>query len=327
MVILSPKLCYTYSMGNGAKRKLNKCKIEKMRGKWLILTAFFSLTSAGIIFAILCLANSQAPFIVRHYGLFVALASAFFFIACGIGIWLTLAHKDIAVKMFFSGYIFLLFCLILILIFQKTGFFKVISSAEGVQEYLERSGAWMPILYILLQYFQVILLPIPSIVSTVAGVALFGAFKTMLFSLIGILLGSITAFFTGRKLGNKAVAWMVGEETLDKWQKKLKGKDNLILTLAFILPLFPDDVLCFIAGLSSMSSRYFLGMMAVTRFVGISATCYSFDFIPWNTWWGLLIWGCLIAGLICAFIFTYKYMDNLQCFFKKIGRNRKNERK
>ena len=170
----------------------------------------------------------------------------------------------------------------------------------------------MPAFYILLQYLQVVVLPIPSIVSTVAGLALFGPFWTTVFSLIGIILGSVTAFFVGRKLGNKAVAWMVGEDALKKWQTKLKGKDNLVLTVMFVLPLFPDDILCFLAGLSSMSFSYFIVMMTIARVLAISATCYSIDLIPFDTWWGLLIWGILLATLIFAFIWIYKNLDKIQ---------------
>ena len=127
----------------------------------------------------------------------------------------------------------------------------------------------MPIVYIIFQYLQVVLLPIPSVVSTLAGVALFGPWWTLLFSFIGIWLGSISAFFIGRKLGYKAVAWMVGEETLNKWQKKLKGKDALVLTLMFFLPVFPDDVFCFISGLSSMKKRYFFIISLIDNSIGL----------------------------------------------------------
>ena len=178
----------------------------------------------------------------------------------------------------------------------------------------------MPISYIILQYLQVIILPVPSIVSTVAGLALFGSFWTMVYSFIGIILGSLTAFFIGRKLGYKAVAWMVGKETLDKWQKRMKGKDNLILTMMFILPLFPDDVLCVVAGLSSMSNRYFLCMITLARGIGIACTCYSFNFIPFNTWWGILIWLFLISAVVMVFILINKHIDNVQKFFKRIRR-------
>ena len=175
----------------------------------------------------------------------------------------------------------------------------------------------MPIIYIVLQYLQVIILPIPTVVSTVAGVTLFGALKTTIYSLIGICLGSITAFFIGRKWGNKAVSWMIGKDVLDKWQKKLKGKDNLFLTIMFILPMFPDDILCFIAGLSSMSSSYFIGMIFLSRLLTIVGTCFSFDFIPFNTWWGILIWVIFFVFIMTIFLVAYKNIDKLQKILSK----------
>ena len=183
----------------------------------------------------------------------------------------------------------------------------------------------MPILYIVLQYLQVVILPIPSIVSTVAGVALFGPFKTAVYSLIGIVLGSVTAFFVGRKLGNRAVSWIIGKETLLKWQKKLKGKDSLFLTVMFLLPVFPDDVLCFVAGLSSMKVKYFLLMISISRILAVFATCYSFQLIPFNTWWGLTLWGVFIVGIVAAFVVIYKNMDRLQAKIQEI-KNKTNRR-
>ena len=289
---------------------------------WIWMLVFFALTAASIVFSILCISNSYIAFIQKYRALWIVLSVILLCGCCAAAIWSVLIGKNTLAKALLSVYVFLLFCLVLIFIFQKTGFFKLINSSEGLQNYLERAGIWMPILYIVLQYLQVILLPIPTVVSTVAGLALFGPFKTMLYSFIGIVLGSVTAFFIGRKLGYKAVVWIVGEETLTKWQKKLKGKDNLVLTLMFLLPLFPDDVLCFVAGLSSMSNRYFLIMMLITRIVGIAGTCYSFDFIPFNTWWGLLIWGIFISFIIVAFILVYKNIDKIQNFFKRIRRKK-----
>ena len=154
--------------------------------------------------------------------------------------------------------------------------------------------------------------------STLVGVALFGAFWAMVYSLIGILLGSMAAFFIGRKFGHKAVAWMVGEDALIKWQKKLKGKDDFLLTLAFILPLFPDDVLCFLAGLSTMSTGYFLVVILISRAIGIALTCYSVDFIPLNTWWGITLWVAFLIVIVAVLIFVYRNIDKIQAKIKKL---------
>ncbi len=209
----------------------------------------------------------------------------------------------------------------------KSGFLSLVKDAERYKEFLQTSGGWMAIVYIVLQYLQVIILPIPSFVSTLAGVALFGAPLATLYSLIGIILGSITAFFAGRKLGYKAVAWIAGKEELDKWQKKLKGKDNFILTAMFLLPFFPDDMLCFVAGLSSMSNVYFIVMMSICRLIGVVTTCFSVQLLPFTTWWGLLGWGCIYAVVIVGFVLFYKNLDKINDWLKKRKKTTKSNKK
>lgn len=308
-------------MTNGKETKRNGKSLE-----WVYLLVFFILSAVCTVLGILCLERWSSSVVERNFILFSSLLGIFFCIAYGLGVWFVLSGKNKLTKTLLSGYIFISFCLILIFILQRTGFFEVVQSSEKLKEYLERAGVWMPLLYIALQYLQVVILPIPGIVSTVAGVALFGAFWTMIYSLIGIILGSVTAFFIGRKLGHKAVAWMVGEEDLDKWQKKLKGKDNLFLTVMFLLPLFPDDVLCFIAGLSSMTTRYFLIMIVVSRVLAIAGTCYSIDFIPFNTWWGITIWLVFFAVIVVAFFLIYKNMDKIQNTLKRWRKKRKEKK-
>lgn len=273
---------------------------------------FFILTTACIVLGVLCLFYTNNDFIQRNVAWITAVYSVVIIALCILSVCFVRFGKEVLAKASISLYAFLIFCLTVCFILQKTGFFYVIKDSESLREYIQSTGAWMPIFYILLQYLQVVVLPIPSIVSTLAGVALFGPLKTTVFSLIGILLGSLTAFIIGRKLGNKAVAWMVGDETLIKWQKKLKGKDNILLTLMFLLPVFPDDILCFVAGLSSMSTLYFIIMICISRVLAVTTTCYSVELIPFNTWWGLTIWGAVFLFFIVGFIIIYRNLDRIQ---------------
>lgn len=295
---------------------------QKQNNVWISMLAFFGFTMASIVFSILCINNGHVMIIQKNTTFFTVLAVAVLFSLCGLSLWAVVTRKNTLTKALLSVYLLLLFSLIFIYILQKTEFFRLVDSPKKLQEYLRKTGIWMPIFYILLQFLQVVILPIPSVVSTIAGVALFGAFWATIYSLAGILLGSITAFFIGRKWGNKAVSWMVGEETLIKWQKKLKGKDNLFLTIMFVLPLFPDDILCFVAGLSTMTTKYFLVAVLLARFIGIFATCYSIDFIPFTTWWGLGLWILFALCIIVAFIYIYRNMDKLQQKRKKRARNK-----
>ena len=211
-------------MSNFMRNSREEKEIE--RSGWIFSLVFFLFTAVCIVFSLLCIYNLRYSFITKYRIWFILLALVLLCVLCGFSVWFALSGKETLMKAFFSAYILIAFCLILAFVLLKTGFFEVIQSAQLLQEYLERAGAWMPFLYIILQYLQVVILPIPSVVSTAVGTALFGPFRAMLYSLLGILCGSFTAFFIGRKLGYKAVAWMVGKETLEKWQKKLKGKDN-----------------------------------------------------------------------------------------------------
>ena len=112
----------------------------------------------------------------------------------------------------------------------------------------------------------------------------------------------------------------------------IKGKDYLILSIMFLLPLFPDDVLCFVAGLSSMTWPYFLIMIFVTRALSITLSALSFDSIPFTTWWGLLCWALIIGAVVALFYLVIKYSDKIDWFIKnklglKFKRKKKNNKK
>ena len=216
-----------------------------------------------------------------------------------------------------TAYILLDFLAIFLFILVRTGFFEIIRDEKSFEEFLERSGNWMAVLFVVLQFLQVVILPIPSTVTVVAGSALFGPLAGSLLSLLGIVIGSLVAFLVGRYAGYPVVAWLVGKDTLDKWLKKIKGKDKLLLSAMFILPVFPDDVLCFVAGISSMSLPLFLGIITVSRVAAIFMTSYSITLIPVNTWWGLLTWAILITLVIILFVFLYKKSDVILEWFSK----------
>ena len=300
---------------------------DGQKGNLPFLLVFFILTAVCAVLGVLCLSQMQAEWIRRNYLLFCILYSGLICLSFVLFTLFLIRDKKTATRLFFGGFLLLATCLLLLFILQKTGFFAVVNSVDNLREYLKGAGLWMPVFYTLLQFLQVIVLPIPGIVSTAVGVSLFGAFQTLLLSFVGIFLGSVVAFFIGRKWGYKAVAWMVGEDALIRWQGKLKGKDYTFLTLMFLLPLFPDDILCFLAGLSSMSNKFFLIMIAITRFISILATCYFVNFIPFTTWWGLLIWGILFALVIALCILLPKKMDKIQAALKRITKKGKQKSK
>lgn len=199
---------------------------------------------------------------------------------------------------------------------SSSGLLSKITSVQALRKIIEDTGSLSVWIYILFCFLQVVLLPVPGSVAVAVGVALFGPFKSAIFSFIGIVIGSFVAFAIGRWVGYRTVCWIVGKEDLDKWLDKIKGKDYLILSIMFLLPMFPDDVLCFVAGLSSMTWPYFSIMIILTRILSSFTTAYSFEFIPFTTWWGILIWIVIFVLVGLAFYLVYKYSDKIDKFIK-----------
>lgn len=297
---------------NSHKRK------EEVSAKGVLFSSLSSLalTAVCIVFEVLCLKYFKTGFIAKNLSWLLPLVVGLTVAYCLLAIFFAARGKSSIYRVLFSGYLLLLFFLVLLFILQKTGFLEIFQSPDRYKEYLESAAAGCLFSISFCNIFRSLFCLFRDL-SALWRAWLCSADKSHAVQSGRIILGSLTAFIIGRKIGYKAVAWMVGKEDLDKWLKKVKGKDNFILTAMFMLPLFPDDMLCFVAGLSSMTWQYFVVMIVFAGLIGIAGTCYSVNFIPFNTWWGILIWAVLIAALVAAFVFLYKNMDAINSWFNK----------
>ena len=300
--------------------QLNELKNGKHT--WRGLLVLFVIGAATLCLLILVCLQVSISIIKKHQLMFLCLSCVSVVLMVAIGIVFLLQEKNTLYKSVVSALMLTIFFSILLLIAEWTDFITILTSEELYEQFLEKTGAWMPIIYIILHVIQVLFLPIPGIFSILVGIRLFGAFLTAVYSYIGIICGSLIAFFIGKRLGVKAVSWLIGEENLNKWRNRIKGKDNLVLSFMFLLPLFPDDILCFVAGISTMSNRFFIIMVLSTRAISVLGSCYSIAWIPLNTWWGILCWILIALSAIIAFVVLYKNIDSVNNFLSK-GRKRK----
>ena len=265
-------------------------------------------------------------FIAVHFNLLLSAAAVIIGIMTIAGVLFFVFGMQSSYRLIVCLLIFIDICALVFYALCATGLLGKINSVDSLRSYISAAGGWTAAIFIIFCFLQVVLLPVPGSVAVAVGVAMFGPLKCAIFAFLGIIVGSIVAFAVGRWIGYKAVCWIVGKDSLDKWLNKIKGKDYLILSLMFLLPMFPDDVLCFVAGLSSMGWGYFLIMITITRALSVFSTAYSFELIPFTTWWGILIWIVLAALVILAFWLVCKYSDQIDAFikskFKITGRKR-----
>ncbi len=205
-----------------------------------------------------------------------------------------------------------------------TGLWDYINSVDKIRSLILSLGFWGRFAYVFLQFLQVTFLPIPSAISTLAGVLVYGPLQASLLSLSGIMLGSVLAFWLGRKFGRKLVVFMVGEESCKKWTDFLtNGKYAFVVMM--LLPIFPDDILCLVAGLTDMSWLFFVVTNLISRPLGIFLTCYlgSGSIIPFHSW-GLVVWAVFLVAVAVVLYLSFKYRTQIENFisrkFQKVGK-------
>jgi len=253
----------------------------------------------ALIFCVLYLETFDVGLFFKYYDL----AKSFFVALISILTTLTLTHlrksEKLLYKLTFLSVLTIFALSILLFVLKRSGFLSKVSSIESLREYVGSFGALAEILFVTLQFLQVIILPIPSILTVTVGALVFGAIKGAILSSVGIIFGSLCGFFVGRLFGVKVVSWIVGREALDKGLRFIKGKDKLIFSLAFLLPFFPDDVLCFVAGVTTIKVREFVLIVMITRSIAVLFASLSVSnmLIPYDAWWGLVIWIAIFIAL------------------------------
>ena len=212
----------------------------------------------------------------------------------------------------------MLFILSVYFVLNFCGLWEKLNSVSMFKSFILSLGFYGRSAFVLFQFLQVTFIPIPSPILIIAGSIIYGPFQAGLLSLAGILLGSAFAFFLGKIFGQKIVRFMVGKEAQKKWTKFLNNcKFSFVLMM--LLPCFPDDILCLVAGLTDMSWTFFMVTQFITRPIGIfSVSIFSSgNLIPYHGW-GLIVWAVIF---ILAFLLIYlsnKYSQNIESFLKRI---------
>lgn len=226
--------------------------------------------------------------------------------------------KSIIIKIIISLLVIGLIILGLYFLFKYLGWTNL--TKEELQAKIASTGLFAPIVFIVASFLQVTFIPIPSSVTIIVGNYLFGFWLSFLYSYIGIILGSILAFYLGRWIGRPFVNWVVGDsKAVDEYLIKMKNKEKVILFFMFLLPLFPDDALCSLAGILPISFLTFLFMQLLTRATSILGTLFfmSGEIIRYDALGiTIIVIVCILA--LVAFYLSYKYADKINEIFYNI---------
>lgn len=156
---------------------------------------------------------------------------------------------------------------ILIIVFiiygMKLGIFR---DKNILINYIKKFGLFGPIFFIFIQIVQVVFPVIPGGASCLAGVLAFGPIAGFIYNYLGLAIGSSIAYYLSKKYGLKLVRKLFNKETVDKYLGYIRvQKFDNIFFWGILLPGLPDDLLCYVAGLSEMSFKKFLAIIMIGK--------------------------------------------------------------
>ncbi len=226
------------------------------------------------------------------------------------------SRKDVYLKLGVVASILLTIIYILYFVFVKTGILEQITSFDDLRQLILGFGGWGIISYIIINLLQCIVIPVPTTLTVLVGTAIYGPFIAFLYATIGVILGSSIAFLIGRYCSRPTINWVFGENKVEKYQNMLNKRAGLILFLTLVLPFFPDDIICMMAGISDIKYIKFLGISIIARGIGLATISFfgSGKIIPFTTPWGIAIWLLIGITVISMLIIAIKKRDKILGF-------------
>ena len=206
----------------------------------------------------------------------------------------------------------------------RNGWFERIDSVEELRALIDRAGAFAGIVFFLLQMLTVIIAPIPSNVTMMAGALALGFWQAMLLGIAAIWAGSMLMFLLARRLGHRAVQRWMDHGIMEKYLPVIEEKQDMFLFLTLLFPFFPDDMLCILAGLTSMPTARFAGIMLLARPWGlIFAALLGSGELSLPAWgWAVLV-GVLAVILVLAMKYSRQIEERLFDLVSRLSARRR----
>lgn len=134
----------------------------------------------------------------------------------------------------------------------------ILRDREAIQAYVSGIGVWGPVILSLIQLLQVIIAAIPGQPFLVLAGYMYGFPIGLMINLVGSVVASQLAFILARAVGRPVPDRLVPSAVLERWLPILDQKGLAWLFIFYLVPIFPTDMLNYIAGVSLISPKRFL---------------------------------------------------------------------
>lgn len=178
--------------------------------------------------------------------------------------------------------------------------------AKPFREWVERRGALGPVVFVLVMALSVLFAPIPNAPIFIAAGLVWGTVLGTVYSVSGLLLGSVMAFHVSRTVGRRHLPRLVGSRLAARVDALADTMGGRVIFWSRMLPVVNFDWVSFIAGVTAIRFRTFffyslLGMLLPT-FVTVSAG----DGLGRDFRVTLLMGGLWMLGIVASALYFWR---------------------
>jgi len=191
---------------------------------------------------------------------------------------------------------------------------EIFQSREQLRQYVESWGSGAPAVFVFIQALQVVIAPIPGELTGAVGGFVFGGLPNVIYSTIGLTIGTLIAFMAAKMVGLPLVRLFVSQESLDKFHFLTQRRGTFLALTLFIIPGFPKDILSYILGVSPMTFVPFAVASTLGRLPGSILLSFSGSAV-YDENWTMLALMCVGCAVVCGGCFLAR--GKFECWLDK----------
>lgn len=193
--------------------------------------------------------------------------------------------------------------------------FHLFTDKDRLLSIIEEHRTYAVFIFIGLQVIQVVIAILPGEVTGFVGGIFFGPLWGIIFSTMGLTLGSWIAFNLAHLIGRPLIDIIVRQETIKRFDYVMKHKGLFLAFLLFLIPGFPKDILCYLLGLGHMRQGDFLIVSTTGRLLGTTLLTIGGSFLRDERYGALFtVVGISIGMILIALI----YRERIEDWFRTI---------
>jgi len=140
----------------------------------------------------------------------------------------------------------------------------LLTNKDKIVSFIASLGILAPIVFGFLSIVETVVAPIPGQIIGLAGGYIFGWWGLPI-NFISSAIGCFIVFYLSRRFGRPLAEKMIKKSSLDKFDHLTKEKGSLVFFLIFLIPGLPNDVICYIAGLTEIPIKRLMALVLLGR--------------------------------------------------------------